>query len=177
MKPGPAKGGKHPPAKGGKQPPRSNRLLVYLVVRPTLASQRMLIWINGAFGVGKTLIAHELRRRHGNGHIADPELLGLALNKMLPGHARGDFQDLPAWRAALQATLNRAEAACSGPLIVPMSIVDDDYFDEVIGGLRSAGVDVRHYALSATPATLRRRLRRRSGYGIGRVRSRRDLGN
>jgi hypothetical protein len=50
-----------------------------------------------------------------------------------------------------------------------MSIIRDDYFEEIIGGLRSSGIDVRHYALTATPDTLRRRLRLRSGYVIARA--------
>lgn len=129
----------------------------------------MVIWINGAFGAGKTLIAYELQRRLVDGQVADPELLGFALHKMLPARARRDFQDLQQWRSAVLATLIQAEAACEGHLIVPMSIVRDDYFDEIVGGLRSSGVDVRHYALTATPDTLRRRLRLRSGYVIGRA--------
>jgi hypothetical protein len=129
----------------------------------------MLVWINGAFGAGKTVVAHELRRRLGDGQLADPEILGFAMHKMLPAGERRDFQDLPQWRSAVLATLIQAEAACDGQLIVPMSIVRDDYFDEIIGGLRSSGVDVRHYALTATPDTLRRRLRLRTGYVIGRA--------
>jgi hypothetical protein len=129
----------------------------------------MLIWINGAFGAGKTVVAHELRRRLGDGQVDDPEILGFALHKLLPTGARRDFQDLPQWRSAVLATLIQAEAACDGPLIVPMSIVRDDYFDEIVGGLRLSGVDVRHYALTAIADTLRRRLRLRSGYVIGRA--------
>jgi AAA domain len=129
----------------------------------------MLIWINGAFGAGKTWTAHKLQRRLGTGHVADPELLGFAMHKMLPKRARIDFQALPQWRGAVVATLIQAEATTDGPLIVPMSLVRDEYFDEIIGGLRSGGVDVRHYALIATPETLRKRLRLRSGYLIGRA--------
>jgi gluconate kinase len=129
----------------------------------------MLVWINGAFGSGKTLIAHELRRRVGNAHVADPELLGFALHKMLPTGARGDFQDLPQWRTGVLSTLAHAAASYDGHLIVPMSIVRDDYFDEIVGGLRSSGVDVRHYTLSATAATLRRRLRWRSAFLLGKA--------
>jgi hypothetical protein len=129
----------------------------------------MLIWINGAFGSGKTLIAHALRRRLRDAHIADPEVLGFALHKMLPASAHDDFQDLPQWRSAVLATLIEAEAAYGGPLIVPMTIVHDDYFDEIVGGLRSSGVEVRHYALTATRETLRRRLHGRSAYLIGKV--------
>lgn len=129
----------------------------------------MLIWINGAFGSGKTLTAHELKRRSRGAHVADPELLGFALHKMLPAGARHDFQDLPQWRTGVIATLAEAERVSEGPLIVPMTIVRDDYFDEIIGGLRNIGVDVRHYTLAATADTLHRRLRLRSAYLVGRL--------
>jgi hypothetical protein len=66
---------------------------------------------------------------------------------MLPAGARQDF---PQWRSAVLATLAQAEAACDGHLSVPMSIVRDDYFDEIAGGLRSSGVQLRHYTLNAT---------------------------
>lgn len=128
-----------------------------------------MIWINGAFGAGKTQTAHELHRRLPNAHVADPELLGFALHKMLPPMQRTDFQDLPQWRAAVIATLQQIEARHDGPVIVPMSIVRDEYFDEIVGGLRARGIAVRHYALTATPETLRRRLRRRAAYVVGRV--------
>ena len=129
----------------------------------------MLLWINGAFGAGKTVTAHELQRRLGGGQVVDPEILGLALHKMLPTRMRGDFQDLPQWRSAVLATLIQADSVCDGQLIVPMTIVRDDYFDEIIGGLRSSGINLRHYALTATADTLRRRLRLRSAYVIGRA--------
>jgi AAA domain len=129
----------------------------------------VLIWINGAFGAGKTQTAFELRRRLPNANVADPELLGFAMHKMLPPTQRSDFQDLPQWRAAVIATLEQVEATHTGPVIVPMSIVRDDYFDQIIGGLRTKGVDVRHFALTATPETLRRRLRQRSAYVLGRM--------
>lgn len=129
----------------------------------------MIVWINGAFGAGKTQTAQELRRRLGGAVVVDPEELGLALHKMLPPRFRGDFQDLPQWRAASLATLRQVEAAVEGPVIVPMTIVCDEYFDEIVGGLRSTGVQLRHYSLIASPATLRRRLRLRSGYLLGRL--------
>ena len=104
------------------------------------------MWINGAFGAGKTQTAHELHRRVDGSRIADPELLGFALHETLPPAARGDFQDLPQWRTGVVATLRDAEAAHDGPVIVPMTLVRDDYFDEIVGQLRASGVDVRHYA-------------------------------
>jgi hypothetical protein len=70
---------------------------------------------------------------------------------------------------AVIATLQQIEATHDGPVIVPMSIVRDYYFNEIVGGLRTSGVEVRHYALTATPQTLRRRRRQRPAYVVGRV--------
>lgn len=131
----------------------------------------MLIWINGAFGAGKTQTTFELHRRLANAHVADPELIGFALQKTLPASKRADFQDLPQWRSAVVETLAQAEKAHAGPVLVPMTLVRDAYFDEIMGGLRSAGVEVRHYALIASAETLRKRLSGRIAFlktGLGR---------
>lgn len=124
----------------------------------------MLIWINGAFGAGKTQTTFELHRRLIGAHVADPELIGFALQKTLPAATAGDFQDLPQWRSAVIETLRQADAAHPGPVLVPMTLVNDAYFDEIMGGLRASGVDVRHYALIANAETLRARLNRRIAF-------------
>ena len=134
----------------------------------------MIIWINGAFGAGKTQTAHELQRRLRRAFVADPEVLGLALHKMLPPRARADFQDLPQWRSGVAATLAQVETIVDGPVIVPMTLVRDAYFDQIVGGLRSRGTDLRHYSLIASPTTLRCRLRQRAGYGLARLAGRDD---
>lgn len=124
----------------------------------------MLIWINGAFGAGKTQTTFELHRRLIGAHVADPELIGFALQNTLPAAAAGDFQDLPQWRSAVIETLRQADAAHPGPVLVPMTLVNDAYFDEIMGGLRASGVDVRHYALIANAETLRARLNGRIAF-------------
>lgn len=50
---------------------------------------------------------------------------------MLPSEQRHDFQDLPQWRPAWWI---RQSAAHGGPVIVPMTIVRDDYFEQIGGG-------------------------------------------
>ncbi|MGC0364677.1 hypothetical protein ABH922_002661 [Rhodococcus sp. 27YEA15] len=134
----------------------------------------MLVWINGAFGAGKTQTAFELNRRVPGSHVADPELIGFAIHKMLPRGARADFQDRPQWRSATVSTLVDAVRAHDGPVIVPMTLVCSEYFDEVMAGLRGADVDVRHFTLLASPQTLGQRLRARSGYRVGRAVGRRE---
>lgn len=131
---------------------------------PGLRLSGVLIWINGAFGAGKTHTAFELQRRLGNAHVADPELLGIALQHTLPANSCPDYQDLPQWRFTVVDTLRQATAAHDGPVLVPMTLVRDDYFDEIVGGLHSRGVDVRHYALIASPETLKKRLSNRIAF-------------
>ncbi|MCR8695270.1 AAA family ATPase [Rhodococcus pyridinivorans] len=134
----------------------------------------MLVWINGAFGAGKTQTAFELHRRIRNSHVADPELIGFAIHKMLPATARDDFQDRAQWRSAVIATLTDAVAAHHGPVIVPMTLVHPDYFDQIMTGLAAKEIDVRHFTLVASPPTLRRRLRTRTGYWLGRAAGRNE---
>ncbi len=129
----------------------------------------MIVWINGAFGVGKTQTAHELSRRLAASHVADPELLGFAIHKMLPATSRADFQDRPQWRSGVVETLAQADRETQCPVIVPMTLVDASYFDEVVGGLRDEGVDVRHYALTASVEVIHKRLRSRLASVVGRL--------
>ena len=126
----------------------------------------MLVWINGPFGGGKTQIAHELRRRLAGSVVCDPELLGIGLHRMMPPALRGDFQDLAAWRHGVFEVLDLALKASTGPVIVPMTIVEPMYLRETVGRLREQGHDVRHFALLADRRTTLRRLRER---GLGQA--------
>ena len=59
----------------------------------------MLIWINGAFGAGKTSVAKELARRMPEAMEFDPEQIGFMLRRMIAARERpADFQDLKLWR-------------------------------------------------------------------------------
>jgi hypothetical protein len=122
----------------------------------------MLVWINGPFGGGKTATAHELNRRLPGSVVCDPEHVGFGMRRMLPAPLRRNFQDLPIWRSAVQDLLRLTLTEYDGPVIVPMTLVNPAYSQEIIGGLRTDGFDVRHFALLAEPATVRRRLRQRS---------------
>lgn len=59
----------------------------------------MIIWINGAFGSGKTTTAYELHRRLDNSFVYDPENVGYFIRKNSPeSFSKGDFQDIELWR-------------------------------------------------------------------------------
>src|SRR5580704_12366547 len=61
----------------------------------------VIIWINGAFGAGKTTLAGELHRRLPDAVVYNPEDVGLMLWKWIP--PGGDFQHLPSWRELVVA--------------------------------------------------------------------------
>lgn len=122
----------------------------------------MIIWINGAFGSGKTQSSHELHRRLPGSFLYDPENVGYFLRKNTPESLRhGDFQDLTAWRECNLSILRLLDSKHDGPIIVPMTLVNPVYFDEVIGELRKSGVEVKHFALVASKAVILERLRKR----------------
>jgi hypothetical protein len=50
-----------------------------------------------------------------------------------------------------------------GAVIVPMTLIEPAYFEEIIGRLAAAGHDVRHFALLANRRTIELRLRERTG--------------
>ncbi|WP_169082911.1 AAA family ATPase [Paenibacillus sp. PL91] len=122
----------------------------------------MIIWVNGAFGAGKTQTAHELHRRTANSFVYDPENAGYFIRKNVPASVqRGDFQDYPMWREINYAMLKHLDETYDGIVIAPMTIVNPTYFDEIVGRLRRDGVVIHHFALCASEETLRNRLRGR----------------
>lgn len=122
----------------------------------------MIIWINGAFGAGKTQTAFELASRLPRTLIYDPENMGYFLRNNLPPELyTGDFQDIPQWRTINVQILEKLAVEYDGDVVVPMTLTSPEYFDEIIGSLRRSGFDVRHFILFASQVTLNKRLNSR----------------
>ncbi len=126
----------------------------------------VLVWINGPFGGGKTATADELRRRVDQSIVCDPECLGYGLHRMLPRELRTNFQNFAAWRAGVHEVLDLVLRKREGPVIVPMTVTNPGYLDQMVGRLREDGHDVRHFSLLADRSTVLRRLRTRT-FGLG----------
>ncbi|WP_277587509.1 AAA family ATPase [Psychrobacillus antarcticus] len=122
----------------------------------------MIIWLNGAFGSGKTQTSYELERRIPSSLVYDPENIGFFINRNIPKEiSKGDFQDYSIWRELNYTTLKYIDSEYDGIIIVPMTLVNPQYFEEIVGKLRDEGVIVNHFVLWASKETLQKRLRSR----------------
>lgn len=122
----------------------------------------LIIWINGAFGAGKTTTCYELSRRLPNSFVYDPENVGYFIRKNAPKQIlKSDFQDHTIWREMNYSMLQTICNDYAGIIIVPMTIVNPQYFDDIVTRLRSSGVEVKHFTLLASHETLLKRLKKR----------------
>jgi tRNA uridine 5-carbamoylmethylation protein Kti12 len=122
----------------------------------------MIIWINGSFGSGKTTTAAELNKRLNTSFIFDPENTGYYIRENLPKELyTSDFQDIKLWRDFNFSMLSYMKSKFDGVVIVPMTIVNPEYFESIVTKLRVEGHDVRHFTLIASRETLFKRLRNR----------------
>jgi 8-oxo-dGTP pyrophosphatase MutT (NUDIX family) len=138
----------------------------------------VIVWINGAFGAGKTSTARELIELIPHSTFFDPELVGHRLADLLPAKRLaevGDFQDLPIWRRLVVDTAAALLAELGGVLVVPMTLLRQEYRDEIFGGLAARRIPVHHLALTPAETILRARIAAReptADLPDGEVRSR-----
>ncbi len=121
----------------------------------------MIVWVNGTFGAGKTSACRELVELLPGSLLYDPELVGQGLARMLPAdRAAGlaDYQDLPSWRRLVPEVAAALLGEVPGPLVVPMTVLREEYRDEIFGGLASRGLAVHHFVLDAAETILRARI-------------------
>ncbi|MBV2352874.1 NUDIX domain-containing protein [Streptomyces sp. J2-1] len=120
-----------------------------------------VVWINGAFGAGKTTAARELIDLIPNSTLFDPEVVGGTLAHLLPPKRLddvGDVQDLPIWRRLVIDTVAATLTELGGTLVVPMTLLRQEYRDEIFGGLAARRIAVRHLLLAPAETILRARI-------------------
>ncbi|MFF2190395.1 NUDIX domain-containing protein [Streptomyces sp. NPDC058155] len=121
----------------------------------------MIVWINGAFGAGKTSTARELIDMIPNSTLYDPGVIGAGLRELLPQKRLAevsDYQDLPIWRRLVVDTAAALLDDAGGVLVVPMTLLRQEYRDEIFGGLASRRIPVRHVLLALDETILRGRI-------------------
>ncbi|WP_135555382.1 AAA family ATPase [Paenibacillus cymbidii] len=126
----------------------------------------MIIWLNGAFGAGKTTCAFELHRRLPDSFVYDPENIGYFIRRNTPRLLHEpDFQDHPLWRSFNYEMLAWLARDYPGTIIVPMTVVDRRYYDAIIARLRADGLEVKAFILYADKEVIMKRLNKRAKFG------------
>lgn len=119
----------------------------------------MVIWLNGPHGVGKTTTSTFLQQLLSASRIFDAEKVGETLMDVTPGLPDKDnFQDWPPWRPLVVETSRRILDYTGGTLIIPMTVLVEQYWREISTGLADYGIPLRHFVLHADENTLRRRI-------------------
>ncbi|MGW7468938.1 NUDIX domain-containing protein, partial [Streptomyces xantholiticus] len=127
----------------------------------------MIVWINGAFGAGKSSTARELIDLIPSSTLFDPEVIGAGMRHLLPAKRLaevGDYQDLPIWRRLVVDTAAALLAELGGVLVAPMTVLRQDYRDEIFGGLAARRIAVRHVLLAPDETILRERIAARDAF-------------
>ncbi|MGW3661023.1 AAA family ATPase [Streptomyces sp. NPDC005151] len=121
----------------------------------------MIVWVNGAFGSGKTTLVEELRPRWPEALMFDPEMVGYVLREIVEVPT-GDFQDLRQWRRQVASMAAGLVEEYERPVLVPMTLVNPAYLDEIFGVLSEEGIDVHHFFLKVPEDVLVKRIDGRS---------------
>ncbi len=121
----------------------------------------MIVWVNGAFGSGKSTLVDELRPRWPEALVYDPEMTGYVLREIVDVPT-GDFQDLRLWRRQVAGLAVGLVQEYRRPVLVPMTLVDPRYVGEIFGALKDAGIVAHHFFLRVSPDVLVRRIDGRS---------------
>jgi RNase adaptor protein for sRNA GlmZ degradation len=122
----------------------------------------MIIWINGSFGSGKTQTAFEINRRLENSYVYDPEHIGYFFRRNMPKEIiQGNFQDQVLWRTFNYEIIKNIYTKYSGYIIIPMTLYNKNYFEDIIGKLLKENIKIDHYILGASKETILKRLSKR----------------
>jgi 8-oxo-dGTP pyrophosphatase MutT (NUDIX family) len=130
----------------------------------------VIIWLNGAFGAGKTLAAREMLDLIPESTLYDPEVVGGCLRQLLPEKSLQevtDYQELAIWRRLVVETAAALLHEVGGVLIAPMALLRQEYRDEIFGGLAARGIEVRHVLLDPGETILRERIASRDDHPGG----------
>ncbi|MFF0769444.1 AAA family ATPase [Nonomuraea wenchangensis] len=119
----------------------------------------MIIWINGTHGAGKTTTSALVQRLSPDSQVFNAEKVGETLMDITPGlPATDNFQHWPPWRPLVVETARRVLDYTGGTLVMPMTVLVEEYWREISAGLARYDIPVRHFVLHADQDTLRGRI-------------------
>ena len=121
----------------------------------------MIVWLNGTHGSGKTTTSALLQQLLPDSRVFDAEKVGETLMDITPGLPPTDnFQNWPPWRLLVVETARHVLDYTGGTLVMPMTVLVEDYWREISTGFAQHSIPVRHFVLHADAETLRGRIQR-----------------
>lgn len=118
----------------------------------------MIIWVNGAFGAGKTTTSDLLARKSQRLRMFDPESVGFMLRPNLSDYPVRDFRDWESWRILTPIVADEMIRISRQSLIAPQTVLEEAYWDEILLGFSARGHHVFHVLLEADEPTMRLRI-------------------
>ncbi|WP_328718723.1 AAA family ATPase [Streptomyces sp. NBC_00247] len=119
----------------------------------------MIVWLNGTHGAGKTTTSALVQRLIQESRVLDAEKVGETLMDIEPGlPALDNFQHWPPWRPLVVETARHVLDYTGGTLVMPMTVLVEEYWREISAGLARHAIPVRHFVLHADQDTLRGRI-------------------
>ena len=119
----------------------------------------MIVWLNGTHGAGKTTTSALVQQLIPDSRVFDAEKVGETLMDITPGLPRTDnFQHWPPWRPLVVETARHVLDYTGGTLVMPMTVLVEQYWREISSGLARHAIPVRHFVLHADHVTLRQRI-------------------
>ena len=122
-------------------------------------SRAMIVWLNGTHGAGKTTVSALVQPLIPDSRVFDAEKVGETLMDIRPGlPATDNFQTWLPWRQLVVDTARRVLDYTGGTLVIPMTVLVEQYWREISAGLAHHGIPVRHVVLHADHEVLRARI-------------------
>ena len=111
----------------------------------------MILWISGAYGVGKSTLAEALQQSLPNSLIFDAEEVGNAVRENYPNCPYGYiFEDYPLWSEFCVRLLQDIHTNFHRDILVPMTLLREHSYPRIIQRLKDPGIDVRLILLEAS---------------------------
>ncbi len=119
----------------------------------------MIIWVNGTHGAGKTTTSSLVQQLIPGSRVFDAEKVGETLMDITPGlPATDNFQHWAPWRPLVVETARHVIDYTGSTLVMPMTVLVEEYWREIASGLAQHNIPVRHFVLHADQDTLRDRI-------------------
>ena len=120
----------------------------------------MIIWIDGAYGVGKSTLAEKLHGLLPNSSIFDAENVGNAVRDNMPQsvYYSETFEGYPLWFHVCNELLTELTDRFDGVVLVPMTLMRRESFARFAEPLKGQGIEIVHVLLESSKEVIHDRI-------------------